>query len=206
MSLYDTLGIAPDASADEIKKAYRKKAMETHPDREGGDAAAFQAVEQAHQVLSDPARRLTYDQTGHTGAADSRRAELLRALAGMFVQVIQATPTLSHVNIIREMKAGLEAAIEQTAGQIAAHESAIAKFEKAIKRLQFRGDGENVLARPLHVAIAGERAAIAAAKQRQQDGRDMITLLADYDFETDPLPTEKTWHVDLSPLWRSANG
>lgn len=62
--LYETLGIARDASADDIKQAYRKMAKKHHPDREGGNAAAFNAITKAYDVLSDPARRAKYDQTG----------------------------------------------------------------------------------------------------------------------------------------------
>ncbi|SCU78447.1 LADA_0A05666g1_1 [Lachancea dasiensis] len=68
---YDLLGIQPDASATEIKKAYRKKAMLTHPDKHPDDPEAqtkFQAVGQAYQVLSDPELRSRYDQFGKEDA------------------------------------------------------------------------------------------------------------------------------------------
>ena len=57
---YSTLGVPKGASADEIKKAYRKMAAKHHPDR-GGDTAQFQKVEEAYRVLSDPNQRQSYD-------------------------------------------------------------------------------------------------------------------------------------------------
>ncbi len=63
---YNILGVSKGASADEIKKAYRKLALQYHPDR-GGDKsteAKFKEVNEAYQILSDPQKRQQYDQFG----------------------------------------------------------------------------------------------------------------------------------------------
>ncbi len=64
---YDALGIARNASPDEIKKAFRRLAMQYHPDRnaEAGAEARFKEVNEAYEVLSDPERRAMYDRFGH---------------------------------------------------------------------------------------------------------------------------------------------
>jgi molecular chaperone DnaJ len=64
-NLYAILGVAPNASADEIKKVYRSLAMRYHPDRNDapGARARFQAISKAYEVLSDPARREEYNQS-----------------------------------------------------------------------------------------------------------------------------------------------
>ena len=64
MDYYDTLGISRGASADEIKKAYKKQSMQHHPDRTGGDDAKFKEINEAYQVLKDPQKKQMYDQFG----------------------------------------------------------------------------------------------------------------------------------------------
>ncbi len=67
---YDVLGLQKGASEDEIKKAFRKKARENHPDLHPDDPSyveKFQEINEANEVLSDPEKRARYDQFGHAG-------------------------------------------------------------------------------------------------------------------------------------------
>jgi molecular chaperone DnaJ len=69
--LYAVLDLRPDAANDEIKRAYRRKAREHHPDA-GGDAERFKEVTHAYEVLSDPERRARYDRFGDDGTTQAR--------------------------------------------------------------------------------------------------------------------------------------
>lgn len=67
---YEVLGVSRSASADEIKKAYRKVALQYHPDRNPGDKAAeekFKEAAEAYEVLSNPEKKSAYDRYGHQG-------------------------------------------------------------------------------------------------------------------------------------------
>lgn len=65
---YEVLGVSKSASADEIKRAYRKKALELHPDRQSGDDTKFKELGEAYEVLKDPQKKAQYDQFGHAAA------------------------------------------------------------------------------------------------------------------------------------------
>ncbi len=67
---YEVLGVSKTASAEEIKKAYRKKALQYHPDKNPGDKESeekFKEAAEAYEVLSDPNKKQRYDQFGHAG-------------------------------------------------------------------------------------------------------------------------------------------
>jgi molecular chaperone DnaJ len=74
---YEVIGVEKGATPEEIKKAYRKAALQFHPDRNPGDSAAedkFKEAAQAYEVLSDPAKRQRYDQFGHAGLRNGGQA------------------------------------------------------------------------------------------------------------------------------------
>lgn len=94
---YDTLELSRTATADEVKKAYRKKALQYHPDKNPGDAAAekkFKEVSEAYEVLSDDKKRQLYDRYGKEGVQSaaggagmhgfSSMDEALRTFMGAF--------------------------------------------------------------------------------------------------------------------------
>jgi molecular chaperone DnaJ len=71
---YDVLGVGKSASADEIKKAFRRAAIENHPDK-GGNEEKFKEINEAYEVLKDSSKRQRYDQFGHAGVGSSAASD-----------------------------------------------------------------------------------------------------------------------------------
>src|SRR6266542_6831378 len=73
---YDILGVAKSADAEELKRAYRKLAMQWHPDRNPGDKSAeqrFKDISEAYDVLKDDQKRAAYDRFGHAAFENGSR-------------------------------------------------------------------------------------------------------------------------------------
>jgi molecular chaperone DnaJ len=79
---YEVLGLSKGASDDEIKKAFRRKAVEYHPDKQGGDEAKFKEINEAYEVLKDEKKRQRYDQFGHAGVGSSAASDGGNPFAG----------------------------------------------------------------------------------------------------------------------------
>lgn len=153
MNHYETLGVEKTASAEEIKRAYRKAASAAHPDRNGGDNSLMQAVNQANDVLGDPERRARYDESGDDGQPDSLEQRAVRQLTRFFDLVLEKEGNL--IALVREhMKYGEDAAIDE-----------VRSLRKKVDRLTRRRDkikvksGENLV----HMLIDGQ---VGAANQR----------------------------------------
>ncbi|MDA9673932.1 DnaJ domain-containing protein, partial [bacterium] len=80
---YDLLGVDKNANEQEIKKAFRKKALKEHPDR-GGDAEKFKTYSEAYEVLSDKTKRGHYDQFGKEGMEHSGESPVSDIFSNLF--------------------------------------------------------------------------------------------------------------------------
>ena len=89
-SLYTTLGVEPDATDEQIKKAFRNKSLIHHPDKEGGDEELFKTINEAYRILSDPKLRKAYDSTGKipksVEAMEADADVMLRQLFGIAIE------------------------------------------------------------------------------------------------------------------------
>lgn len=108
--LYETLNINPDANDEDVKKAYRREAQRSHPDKNDGDDKQFHMVKLAYDVLSDSSRREKYDRTGDTHATPTPRSLAEEKLAEMFSMLIEHQEF--HGDILNKVRHAALAQIE----------------------------------------------------------------------------------------------
>ena len=96
---YKILEVSPNASIQEIKKAYRKKAIHCHPDK-GGDAEEFKKITEAYEVLSDSQKRKTYDMFGKDGKPQIDPTDIFQSMFGRSRgntrKKVQKAPDIKH--------------------------------------------------------------------------------------------------------------
>ncbi|SRR6266404_2361037 len=107
MDLYETLGVSSDADQSEIKQAFRKKAQETHPDRDGGDKEAFQKVNKAYEVLSVEESRQRYDKTGDAAAPQDSETYCRNAIFSTIMAMIDQKD-VDHNDLVSLARANVE--------------------------------------------------------------------------------------------------
>ena len=134
---YETLGVEPDATDDEIKRAHRKAAQQSHPDREGGDTNRFQEVTAAYRVLRNPERRAEYDRTGKVN--DGPTHDLVtQKLVEMFNHIIDNNEF--QCDIIGKCRSMVASAIQHCQSEASKADAKYIKLNKQLDRVTAKGD------------------------------------------------------------------
>lgn len=210
VSLYDKLGVPPDATPDEIKKAYRSLAQSKHPDRQGGSTEAFVEIQKAYDVLGDTERRAHYDATGDDGV--DRTAQVAReiaatAVAGVLAEAIRSCSDtqLAQLNIPGMAKE----ALQKQARSLSRDANAIEKDVRRLTACLARADKDSVTAGVLTSAIEKATAAVAGIRAQVTDVERAIGLLDEAQYHNDktaaPDDTQRAASEQLGRIqgWRT---
>lgn len=183
MTHYNSLGVEPDATPEQIKQAYRDKAKNHHPDK-GGDPVEFAPIAHAYEVLKDPVRRQLYDVSGE----DKRKPieiEVQDVLLQLFNQALSSERDVELLAAVRNV-------ITTKQSQMPAERKKLTKCKKklALKRGKITSSGPvNVV----HLIIDGELknidAALANLEHQHEVGEACLVALESYSEEwKDPEP------------------
>lgn len=150
MNPYKTLGIKRDASADDIKKAFREKAKKHHPDLPGGCAEKFKEAKKAYDILCDGVQRAMFDKHGFSLGADSAQyyEAAIAEIRNMFIEAVgQVSPEhFEGLDIIDIMTRTLKSGIADIAAQIKASHAKLKNLKiYAVvleKRMKNKNNGE----------------------------------------------------------------
>lgn len=180
MTLYDQLGVPPEASADDIRRAYRRKAQRAHPDRPGGSNQTFHAIQHAYDVLGDAARREKYDRTGLDREQDLQ-AQALERVAQLLMQAVDQLD-VDHDDLIDKVRDVVLRQEQQIHNQVVDINKAISKRRRAAQRIGVKGGRENRLAAILGVDVRQHEAALEQAKDELRRLATMLSVLAEYSY------------------------
>lgn len=195
MDPYKVLDLDRDATTAQIRKAYRQRAAETHPDA-GGSVAAFQEAKLAQDVLLDPKRRAKFDKDGtiDEGTADNAAAEILDFLANMVAtvtnQILQQAedqgPSLDNLDLLAMLKDLIKKQITEADTVIANAE----RNKRIVTRLQTKWRRKKKAKRSqgeLEKVAKGMLDQADEFIRRQQHGQEVrragLEILNDYEME-----------------------
>ena len=192
---YDILGLDGNATPDEIKAAYKKKAKKAHPDQ-GGSSDKFTRIKQASLVLLDPTRRKRFDEDGFVedDKPDNLTSTAMERIAGFFVNTINASMDgrgidLNQLDIVAGADAYFEQELASIRNNIMKVQAQIRQFEKASNRLKSKRKNDIIKAmlnnhtkslKKLVAANEGELRVLSLSKE----------ILKDYTFEAEDYVVE----------------
>lgn len=201
--LYETLGVSKSADAAAIKKAYRKKAMDTHPDR-GGDPAAFQSVELAHRVLSDKGKRARYDETGDAEEAPNNQLARAMEVVAQVIDGVLQRPDAIHIDIIAEGKKAVKIAVANQNDVVKKTERELEKLRKIRKRLSVKKGAADRIGIMLDQKIAGGENALKMYADNLAIFEIVEATLSDATFTPEPRETGHAYNAKQD-LWVQTN-
>jgi curved DNA-binding protein CbpA len=189
MNLYDELELYHTCSEEDIKRQYRSLAQQHHPDK-GGDEERFKRIKLAYEVLSNPARRREYDETGKYHIDNSIRSQAMERLNNMISHFTGAINPECD-DLIVHMKNDVRNALTATENNIQSCNHGIRKLNIALGKIKLKHEGENIL----------KGFTVAKLKQRENELVDlkrniqifvlMLDILDEYHF------SDNEWMIQL---------
>jgi hypothetical protein len=197
IDLYQLLGIKRAATREEIRKAYRRKAKNSHPDR-GGSAEAFNALTAAHDVLSDARRRERYDSTGEIEQArpDNFDGTAIEVIAQKLGLLIHAEHDVTELDIDAVLAQTIRDDIGLRKTSIANQQRAMERAATLRARVKRKGNGaDNALARVLDWHASSAKDSVRKNEDAVRAMERALEILELYSFAEDrapaPLPAEE---------------
>lgn len=160
MSHYETIGVHETATAEEIKKAYRERSKELHPDANDGDDKGFAKLAKAYEVLSNPERRKKYDDTG-IDTENNEVEQVNSIIAGLTLAFLEHAPSVKTESLTDFIKKQAKEQLNNAKNAITKSEKEIERAENAKNRVVRKELGHNLILSVFENKISEARTAIA---------------------------------------------
>jgi curved DNA-binding protein CbpA len=182
MDLYNTLGVAKDASPADIKKAYRRRSSQAHPDK-GGSEKAQQAINAAYAVLSDDRKRKHYDETGKDREPNiDQQANAI--LLSLLNELLESDDEVTDIIAVGRMK--LKGRVVSILTNIEMGKSRVSIIERKRGKVRRKDSGPNAVDMLIEQKVSRLKAAIADLAEGLAIHQHAIKLLDVYE-STEPL-------------------
>lgn len=193
MNHYETLGVASDATPEDIKRAFRKKSSQHHPDKPGGNAEAMAAVNAAYECLGDPVRRLGYDQTGRDPAKGPTLDDIAEhALQSLIAQVLEESP---DGDLVKLLDKHITKSINSIHSDKAANEKRVTRLGKQLDRVVRKSTGrDSLFNRVLQDQIRRAEAEIEEATRLLEVSQRSLEILRDHEDTAPTAPAPQHHH------------
>ncbi|KRB51285.1 molecular chaperone DnaJ [Rhizobium sp. Root708] len=181
---YEILGVRRDASDDQIKAAYRRRAKATHPDS-GGDPAAFGRVQKAYELLLDPVRRKVFDDTGYdVELADPVDLQALIVIEKLVNELTLDEREPGSFDPLARMRSDLSEEMRKARFSKRELERHAARIEHHLERLDKRPTTD-ILGSMLRARIKAITTAVSETEAKIKASERACEMLYDYSYEID---------------------
>ncbi len=181
---YEILGVRRDASDDQIKAAYRRRAKSTHPDS-GGDPAAFGRVQKAYELLLDPVRRKVFDDTGYdVELADPVDLQALIVIEKLVNELTLDEREPGSFDPLARMRSDLSEEMRKARFSKRELERHAARIEHHLERLEKRPTTD-ILGSMLRARIKAITTAVNETEAKIKASERACEMLYDYSYEVD---------------------
>lgn len=182
--LFEILGVSKDATIEEIKKAYRKKAKKLHPDT-GGSHEEFQELAFAYEIISCPEKRERYERGESFENADSPETMMKKRVAELFATTMAAGFDMKHEDIFLHLRGNLQATLGQHPHIVAKQEEAIEKLKDIRDRIS--GEEERLFHNVIDSQIRSAEQSLVHIESEKNILEQAIELLSNMEYRTDDL-------------------
>lgn len=192
---YEILGVRRDATDDQVKAAYRRRAKATHPDS-GGDPDAFSRVQKAYELLLDPVRRKVFDDTGYdVELADPVDLQALMVIEKLVNQLTLDEREPGTFDPLARMRSDLSEEMRKARFSKRELERHSSRIEHHLERLDKR-PATDILGSMLRARIKAIATAIGETEAKIKANERACEMLYDYAYEVDAQEGDEALAVE----------
>lgn len=180
-TFYELLELEPNATKEEIKKAYMRLASIHHPDK-GGEEEQFKLILKAYDILYNEAERTYYDENGTTKSENTDRTIICERLAGLLLDIIDAQPSGDYMEL---MKKQVSLKINEFGNLIIKANKLINKREKALEKIIKKDGTDNMFRAAITADVKNLNQSIKTSQEHIRLLELMLIEIDNYQYVSD---------------------